>query len=113
MALAAVVVSLRVAFVLVQVLVLLVATIALGVVGLGLARTATVFALLDGTTFGVDVVQIAISVVATAHSMALDAGRASPFLAIDNRHTGAITAECGRRSWLRAAEWERSREPTG
>jgi hypothetical protein len=44
----------------VQVLVLLVATIALGVVGLGLARTATVFALLDGTTFGVDVVQISI-----------------------------------------------------
>lgn len=88
---------------------------------LRLARTATVLALLDRTTLGVDVVEIPIfktklalrvvkrrterhtSVVATAHAVALDAGRASPFLAIDNRHTGAITAECGRRSWLRAA----------
>ena len=43
-----------------QVLVFFVATIALGVVGLGLARTATVFALLDGTTFGVDVVEVSI-----------------------------------------------------
>jgi len=103
MALAAVVMSLRVAFVFVQVLVLLVATITLGVMRLGLARTATVLALLDRTTLGVDVVEIPISVVATAHTVALDAGRASPFLAIDNRHTGAITAECGRRSWLRAA----------
>ena len=35
--------------------------------------------------------------------MALDAGRASPFFAIDNRHTGVFTAERGRRSWLQAA----------
>jgi hypothetical protein len=45
----------------------------------------------------------------TAHSVTLDAGRASPFFAIDNRHSEAVTAECGRRSWLRAAE-ERSNE---
>jgi hypothetical protein len=49
----------------------------------------------------------------TAHSVTLDAGRASPFFAIDNRHSEAVTAECGRRSWLRAAEEERSNEPTG
>jgi hypothetical protein len=50
--------TLRVALVLQ--LVLLLATIAFGVVRLGLARTATVLALLDGTTLGVDVVQFAI-----------------------------------------------------
>jgi len=44
----------------VQVLVLLVATITLGVMRLGLARTATVLALLDRTTLGVDVVEIPI-----------------------------------------------------
>jgi len=52
--------TLRVALVFVLVLVLLVAAIALGVVRLGLARTATVLALLDGATLGVDVVQLAI-----------------------------------------------------
>lgn len=41
-------------------LVLLLATIALGVVRLGLARAATVLALLDGATLGVDVVQFAL-----------------------------------------------------
>jgi hypothetical protein len=40
----------------VLVLVFLVATIALGVVRLGLARAATVLALLDGATLRVDVV---------------------------------------------------------
>jgi hypothetical protein len=109
MALATVVMSLRLAFVLVRVLVLLVATVAFGVVGLGLARTATVFALLDGAALWVDMVQIAISVIATAHSVTLDAGRASPFFAIDNRHTGVATAECGRGSGLRTAGWEMQR----
>ena len=52
--------TLRVALVFVLVLVFLVATVALGVVRLGLARTATVLALLDGATLGVDVVQLAI-----------------------------------------------------
>ena len=52
-----------------QVLVLLVAAVALGVVGLGLARTATVLALLDGATLGVDVVQI--SVLTTLLALAL------------------------------------------
>jgi hypothetical protein len=113
----------------VRVLVLLVATVAFGVVGLGLARTATVFALLDGAALWVDMVQIAIwskalalsavvvsrsvegptSVIATAHSVTLDAGRASPFFAIDNRHTGVATAECGRGSGLRTAGWEMQR----
>jgi hypothetical protein len=41
-------------------LVFLVATIALGMMRLGLARTTTVLALLDGTTLGVDVVKFAI-----------------------------------------------------
>lgn len=40
----------------VLVLVLAVAAFALCVVGFGLARAATVFALLDGAAFGVDVV---------------------------------------------------------
>jgi hypothetical protein len=42
------------------VLVFLVPTIALGVVRLGLARAATVLALLDRAAFGVDMVQFAI-----------------------------------------------------
>jgi hypothetical protein len=41
-------------------LVLFVATVAFGVVGVGLASAATVLALLDGATLGVDVVQFAI-----------------------------------------------------
>jgi hypothetical protein len=52
--------TLGVALVFDLVLVFLVATIALGVVRLGLARTTTVLALLDGATLGVDVVQLAI-----------------------------------------------------
>lgn len=40
--------------------VLLIATIALGVMRLGLAGTTTVLALLDRATLGVDVVQLAI-----------------------------------------------------
>jgi hypothetical protein len=52
--------TLRVALVFEPVLVFLVATVALRVVGLGLACTATVLALLDGATLGVDVVQFAI-----------------------------------------------------
>jgi hypothetical protein len=116
-------------------LVFLVATIALGVMRLGLARTTTVLALLDGTTLGVDVVKFAIymarvspcvphvidaasvlwhtSVSAAAHSMALDAGRASPLFSIDDRHTGAFTAEDGRRRWLEAVERVGSVERTG
>jgi hypothetical protein len=109
MALATAIVSLRLAFVFVRVLVLLVATVTFGMVGLGLARAATVFALLDGAALWVDMVQIAISVIATAHSVTLDAGRASPFFAIDNRHTGVATAECGRGSGLRTAGWEMQR----
>lgn len=105
------VMSLRVA--LVFVLVLLLATIALGVVRLGLARAATVLALLDGATLGVDVVQFALIVVTTAHSMALDAGRASPLFAIDYRHSVTVTAECGRRSWLATATRELLRKATG
>jgi hypothetical protein len=52
--------TLGVALVFDLVLVFLVATIALGVVRLGLARTTTVLALLDGATLGVDVVQLTI-----------------------------------------------------
>jgi hypothetical protein len=52
--------TLRVALVFVLFLVLLVATVAFGVMGLGLARTATVLALLDRTTLGVDMEQWAI-----------------------------------------------------
>jgi hypothetical protein len=48
--------------------------------------------------------------VATAHSMTLDTGRASPFFAIDNRHAGAVTAECGRRSGLRQLDARGSQE---
>lgn len=48
----------RVAFLLGSVL--LVTTVALGVVGLGLARTATVLALFHRTPLGVDVVKLAI-----------------------------------------------------
>lgn len=54
MAAAAIVVDLGVGFVLV--LVLAVAALALGMVRFGLARAATVFALLDGSSLGVDVV---------------------------------------------------------
>lgn len=52
--------TLRVTLVFVLVLVLLVAAVTLGVMGLGLARTATVLALLDRTTLRVDVVKLAI-----------------------------------------------------
>jgi hypothetical protein len=48
--------TLRVALVFELVLVFLVATVALGVVRLGLAGTTTVLALLDGATLRVDVV---------------------------------------------------------
>jgi hypothetical protein len=111
-------------------LVFLVATVALGVVRLGLARTTTVLALLDGTTLGVDVVQLTIcratistdfahvvsdgsvekhtAVGAAAHSVTLDAGRASPLLSIDNRHSVEVTAGCGRRRQLEAVERLRS-----
>jgi hypothetical protein len=44
--------TLRVALVFELVLVLLLATVTLGVMGLGLARTTTVLALLDRTTLG-------------------------------------------------------------
>jgi hypothetical protein len=54
------VLTLRVALVFMLVLVLLLATVTLGVMRLGLARTTTVLALLDRTTLGVDVVQLAI-----------------------------------------------------
>ena len=104
------------------ILVFLIATITLGVVGLGFARTATVLALLDGTALGVDVVQFAVCrfsisccfvsgttlslprqrtvVIATAHAVALDAGLARELFAIDHRHALRGTAECGRRTWL-------------
>jgi hypothetical protein len=52
--------TLRVALVFELVLVFLVATVALGVVRLGLACTATVLALLDGATLRVNMVQLAI-----------------------------------------------------
>lgn len=95
------------------VLVFLIATVAFGVVRLGLASTATVLALLDWATLGVDVVQFAIIVSAAAHSVTLDTGRASPFCAVDDRHSAAVTAECGRRRWLAAAEREECEQPTG
>jgi hypothetical protein len=104
--------TLRVALVFELVLVFLVTTIAFGVMRLGLASTTAVLTLLDGATLRVDMVQVAIceakvsiclrhivvvvddagsvrftGVVATAHSVTLDAGRASPFLAIDDRHS--------------------------
>lgn len=48
-------------------LVLLVAAVTLCMVRLGLTRTATVLALLDGTTFGIDVMQFSIWVASLAH----------------------------------------------
>lgn len=42
--------------------------------------------------------------VTAAYSVTLDAGRASPLFTIDNRHSVAVTAECGRRRWLSKAE---------
>lgn len=75
--------------------------------------------LFDWTPFGVDVVEFAIYgaslvrcrrraggpsvlertiVGAAAHAMALDTGRASPLLAIDDRHSAVVTrGQCGRR----------------
>lgn len=53
-------------------LLLPVATVALGVVGLGLARAATMLALFYWTPLGVDVVKFTFAMVATAHSMAFD-----------------------------------------
>jgi hypothetical protein len=52
--------TLRVALVFVLVLVFLIATVALGVMRLGLACAATVLALLDGATLRVDVVEFSI-----------------------------------------------------
>lgn len=75
--------------------VLLVAALAFGVVRLGFACTATVLALLDGTTLGVDVVQFAISVVAAAHTVALDAGLARILLTIDERHAARSRPDVG------------------
>jgi hypothetical protein len=111
-------------------LVFLVATVALGVVRLGLARTTTVLALFDRATLGVDMVQLTIcratissgfahvvsdgsvekhtAVGAAAHAVTLDAGRASPLLPMNNRHSVEVTAECGRRRQLEAVERLRS-----
>jgi hypothetical protein len=50
---------------------------------------------------------------AAAHAVALDAGRASPFFTIDDRHTGAFTAEHGRCQRLEAVERVGSVERTG
>jgi hypothetical protein len=50
------------------------------------------------------------AVSAAAHSVTLDAGRASPFLAVDNRHSVEVTAGCGRRRWLAAVERLRAEE---
>jgi hypothetical protein len=52
-------------------------------------------------------------VVAAAHSMTFDTGRASPLFAINDRHAVAVTAEGGRWRWLKAAERERYGEPAG
>ena len=57
-----------------RVLVLLVATVAFGMVGLGLARAATVFALLDGAALGVDVVQITVWSKGSAHACGAGVG---------------------------------------
>jgi hypothetical protein len=101
--------TLRAALVFELVLVLLLATVAFGVMGLGLARTATVLALLDRTTLRVNMLEFSIcevdtsvaildpvsaagaekaltAVCASAHTMALDARLTCPFLAVDNRH---------------------------
>jgi hypothetical protein len=101
--------TLRVALVFMLVLVLLLATVTLGVMGLGLASAATVLALLDRTTLGVDVMQLAVcdtavsycssggpsdesvkhtGVCAATHAVALDARVARPLLSIDDRHPG-------------------------
>lgn len=102
MALATLVMRLRITLLLE--LVLLVATVALCVVRLGLTCAAAVLALLNGATLGVNVVQFSIIVVTSAHSVTLDAGRASPFFAIDNRHSAVVTAGCGRRVRLSTAK---------
>lgn len=83
---AAISINLRVAVVFAFVLVLFVAAFAFGVVGLGLASTSTMLALLDRTTLGVDVMQLAISMSATAHAVTLDARCTSPFLTVNDRH---------------------------
>jgi hypothetical protein len=111
-------------------LVFLIATVALGVVRLGLARTTTVLALFDRATLGVDMVQLTIcratissgfahvvsdgsvekhtAVGAAAYAVTLDTGRASPLLPMNNRHSVEVTAECGRRRQLEAVERLRS-----
>jgi len=62
--------TLRVAVVFAFVLVLFVAAFAFGVVGLGLASTTTMLALLDRTTLGVDMMQLAIySDTRSAHTL--------------------------------------------
>lgn len=40
---------------------------------------------------------------AAAHSVTFDAGRASPFFAIDDRHSGLVDGRMRSWSWLRAA----------
>jgi len=84
-------------------LVFFVAAVALGVMRLGLARTTAVFTLLDRTALGIDMMQFSITVGAAAHAVTLDAGLARIFLAVDNRHSGVVTADCGRRKRAIAA----------
>jgi hypothetical protein len=78
--------TLRVALVFAFVLVLFITTVAFGVVGLGLAGTTTVLALLDRTTLGVDMMQLAISMSAAAHTVAFDARGTRPFFAVYHGH---------------------------
>jgi len=77
-------------------LVLFVATIAFGVVGLGLASTTTMLTLLNRTALGVYVVKLPIRMRATANTMAFNARGTGKLLSIDKRHAWKITAESGR-----------------
>lgn len=49
---------------------------------------------------------------ATAHSMAFDTGRASPFFAINDRHSGVIDGRLRSWSWLEIAaqRWSKGYE---
>lgn len=51
--------------------------------------------------------------VAAAHSVTLDTGRASPFFAINDRHSVEVTAESGRCTVAQTAEREGCGKPTG
>jgi hypothetical protein len=69
-------------FALWNILLLLVSTIALGMMGLVLSSGPAVFALLDWTAFGGDQFEISVMVITVAHAVTPDAGVARPLLSV-------------------------------